>query len=56
MSVQFIAYYPESELVDVNDTEMLRYQNYLDLLEINDELTTVWEYRMPTEDVIFWES
>jgi hypothetical protein len=53
MSVQFIAYYPESELVDVNDTEMLRYQNYLDLLEINDELTTVWEYRMPTEDVIF---
>ncbi|NLN05984.1 MAG: hypothetical protein GX166_14510 [Clostridiaceae bacterium] len=53
MSVQFMAYYPESELIDVDGTEMLKYQNYLDLLEIDGELTIVWEYRKPTDDVIF---
>lgn len=53
LSVRFMTCYPESEIVDVNDAEMMKYQNYLDLLEIDDSLTIVWEYREPSDDVIF---
>ena len=53
LSNQFVVYYPESEQVEKDGVEMLKYQNYLDLLSINNDLTILWEYREPSDDVIF---